>query len=313
MSASLAAPPKLQFFDSNGNPLVGGKIYTYAAGTTTPLAAYTDSTGTTPASNPIILDSRGECTLWLGAADYKIRLTTPADVQLWVVDNVTAVTLNLQNAQGILPVASGGTGESTAADAFDALKQPASAVYSGVVELATSAEVIAGTDTQRAVTPAGFMAANIVDGGSNTFSGTTSIQISSLVPSTAKRITLALDGVSTSGTSPVILQVGLAGPAWVTSGYTSVADNGYGTPAAYTTGLGIERTSAGSSSRRGVFTLLKQSSNSWLGTYVGTNGTDMCFGSGESPGAPTPVLYLRLTTVGGTDTFDAGAVRVYWE
>jgi len=58
--AVLAPQPKAQFFDANGSPLVGGKVYTYAAGTTTPLATYTDASAATPNTNPVILDSRGE-------------------------------------------------------------------------------------------------------------------------------------------------------------------------------------------------------------------------------------------------------------
>ena len=57
---SVSPTPKLQFFDLNGAPLSGGKLYTYAAGTTTPLASYTDSTGNIANTNPIILDIRGE-------------------------------------------------------------------------------------------------------------------------------------------------------------------------------------------------------------------------------------------------------------
>jgi hypothetical protein len=45
-----------QFFNNNGVPLAGGKIYTYAAGTTTPQATYTTNSGVTPHSNPIILN-----------------------------------------------------------------------------------------------------------------------------------------------------------------------------------------------------------------------------------------------------------------
>lgn len=86
--ANLPPPPKLQFFDANGNPLSGGKLYTYAAGTTTPLATYTDSSGGTPNTNPVILDSRGEANVWLGPASYKFKLTTSTDVELWTVDNV---------------------------------------------------------------------------------------------------------------------------------------------------------------------------------------------------------------------------------
>lgn len=86
--ATLTPSAKQQFFDANGNPLAGGKLYTYAAGTTTPLATYTDSSGGTPNTNPIILDSRGEANIWLGSAVYKFKLTTSTDVELWTVDNV---------------------------------------------------------------------------------------------------------------------------------------------------------------------------------------------------------------------------------
>jgi hypothetical protein len=66
MAAMLTPSPKVQFFDANGEPLVGGKLYTYAAGTSSPLATYTDSTGNTANANPVILDSRGEANVWLG-------------------------------------------------------------------------------------------------------------------------------------------------------------------------------------------------------------------------------------------------------
>ena len=87
-SANLAPVPKLQFFDANGNPLVGGKLFSYAAGTTTPLATYTDSSGSTPNTNPVILDSRGEASVWLGSALYKFALQNAAGVPIWTVDNV---------------------------------------------------------------------------------------------------------------------------------------------------------------------------------------------------------------------------------
>jgi hypothetical protein len=85
--AVIATPPKLQFFDNNGNPLVGGKLYSYAAGTTTPLATYSDYGGTLN-MNPVELDSRGEASVWLGSASYKFKLTTSTNVDVWTVDNV---------------------------------------------------------------------------------------------------------------------------------------------------------------------------------------------------------------------------------
>jgi len=94
--ASLSPTPKLQFFGSDGLPLVGGKLYTYAAGTTTPLASYTDHTGVTANTNPVILDSNGQANVWLPeTTSYKYVLKTSADVTLYTVDYVSVpVTTN---------------------------------------------------------------------------------------------------------------------------------------------------------------------------------------------------------------------------
>lgn len=61
-------------------------------------------------------------------------------------------------------IADGGTGQSTAALAFAALKQDATTSATGVVELATTAETVTGTDTTRAVTPSGIAGAQIFPG-----------------------------------------------------------------------------------------------------------------------------------------------------
>jgi len=87
-TSTLSPAPKLQFFDANGNPLVGGKLYSYAAGTTTPLATYTDNTATTTNTNPVILNSRGEAGVWLSSSFYKLKLTDSNDVEIWTVDNI---------------------------------------------------------------------------------------------------------------------------------------------------------------------------------------------------------------------------------
>ena len=82
-----------QFFDASGHPLAGGKIYSYLAGTSTAAATYTDSTGGTPATNPIILDSGGRADVWLSATAYKLVLKTSADVTVHTWDGLTAPTL----------------------------------------------------------------------------------------------------------------------------------------------------------------------------------------------------------------------------
>lgn len=356
-AASLTFSPKLQFFDASGNPLVGGKLYTYSAGTTSPLSTYTDQTGTVAAQNPIVLDSRGECSVWLSSAKYKFKLTTSADVEVWTVDYVNGSSLVLTDATGlpltsgvtgILPIANGGTNASSAAQAFSNIKQAATTTTSGVVELATSAETQTGTDTTRAVTPAGMasvvasttlpglvelatdaeaqtgtdatraitpaslLAANVV---ASTVTATTSgvaVALVGTIPSTAKRITVILDQVSTSGTSPVLVQLGTAGPAWVTSGYLSVADNAYGGATSQTAGFGIERTSSATGSRTGQLVLTKVTGNVWVAGYTGSNGTELCLGAGRVS-LTAALSNIRLTTVGGSDTFDAGQANLFWE
>lgn len=78
--------PKAQFFKSNGDPLSGGKIYTYEAGTTTAKDTYTDSTGDTANANPVILDSRGEASIWWDGV-YKVVVKDANDVTLYTLDN----------------------------------------------------------------------------------------------------------------------------------------------------------------------------------------------------------------------------------
>lgn len=90
--AVLTPAAKMQFFTADGEPLVGGKLYTYSAGTTTPQATYTDNTGGTANTNPVILDSRGEANIWLGGLIYKFKLADADDAEIWTVDYISAPT-----------------------------------------------------------------------------------------------------------------------------------------------------------------------------------------------------------------------------
>jgi hypothetical protein len=84
-----------QFFNNNGVILTGGKVYTYAAGTTTPQATYTSVSGATPHTNPIILDSAGRVPggeIWLANGQtYKFTIETSAAVLLGTYDNLTGI------------------------------------------------------------------------------------------------------------------------------------------------------------------------------------------------------------------------------
>lgn len=99
--ATLTPTPKMQFLDAEGKPLAGGKLYTYAAGTTTPQATYTTAGGTIANTNPIILDVRGEASVWLDVPYYKFKLTDANDVEVWTADNIGALaTLAMLAASG---------------------------------------------------------------------------------------------------------------------------------------------------------------------------------------------------------------------
>lgn len=89
MAVSLAPIAKQRFFDSNGDPLAGGKLYTYEAGTTTPKATYTDYTGGTPNANPVVLDANGEADVWISTGYYKFVLKNSSDVTQWTEDYVS--------------------------------------------------------------------------------------------------------------------------------------------------------------------------------------------------------------------------------
>jgi Pectate lyase superfamily protein len=88
-----------QFLDNSGNVLTGGKIFTYAAGTTTNQATYTTSVGNIPHSNPIILDASGRVPsggeIWLtdGLA-YKFILRDANDVLIATYDGITGINSN---------------------------------------------------------------------------------------------------------------------------------------------------------------------------------------------------------------------------
>ena len=90
------------FFGSTGLPLSGGLIYTYQAGSSTPLATYSDNGGSIPNTNPIVLNSAGQTPseVWMIAGySYKMQIQTSAGVIVQTLDNLYGI-----------PTSSGGGG-----------------------------------------------------------------------------------------------------------------------------------------------------------------------------------------------------------
>jgi len=99
----LALAPVLRVWDNSGNLAVGGSIFTYAAGTSTPQATYTDATGSTPQTNPVILNGRGEASIWVVPnQSYKFVAYDATGNLLWTTDNmITGISqLNLPGVVG---------------------------------------------------------------------------------------------------------------------------------------------------------------------------------------------------------------------
>jgi WD40 repeat protein len=136
-----------RFFDSNGVPLAGGKLYSYNAGTSVPLATYTDQTAATPNPNPVVLDSAGGAQIWITNAGYKLALTDSLGNAQWTVDQVYLIE---PGAVGSSQIANGAVGTAQlAAQAVTTSKIQTGAITTAL--LAASA-VVSGNIANGAVT-----------------------------------------------------------------------------------------------------------------------------------------------------------------
>lgn len=92
---TLTPLPQFQAFDNTGRPCTGCLLYSYVAGTSTPQATYTDSTGGTPNTNPVVLDAAGRADVWLGTAAYKLVLKTAGGLTIYSTDNILSSITSL--------------------------------------------------------------------------------------------------------------------------------------------------------------------------------------------------------------------------
>ena len=135
------------------------------------------------------------------------------------------------------------------------------------------------------------------------------------IPSWAKRITVAFSEVGTNGTNSVLVQLGDAG-GFETTGYVSTSvttDSGGGSAGLNTTDGFCWFTNNASYLNTGIVSIVKVGGNSWVASHAGKISTGNVVSGGGSKTLSDTLTQLRITTVNGTDTFDAGEINISYE
>jgi len=161
-------------------------------------------------------------------------------------------------------------------------------------------------------TNSGAVYNGIASGTAVTASGT-SVDFTS-IPSWVKRITVMFTGVSTNGSS--VIQVQLGNGSFVTSGYLSlaaeVAGGGVAT-SSITSGFGVDQAGSAAYSRSYNIVINNISGNTWVESHTGYQTTNRGSYGGGSLALSGTLDRVRITTVNGTDTFDAGSINILFE
>lgn len=173
--------------------------------------------------------------------------------------------------------------------------------------LTLSAPLVAGSNT--VTLPAATGTVSLLTQATSVSASGTSVDFTG-IPSWAKRITVMLAGVSTSGTSNILIQIGDSGGI-EDAGYLSTSDAS-GVIANSTSGFVI-RTASASNVMSGHMILTPINGNLWISSSVlKQNTTVVMAGAGDKTLSDT-LTQVRITTVNGTDTFDAGTINIMYE
>ena len=289
-----------QFFSNSGVPLAGGLLYTYAAGTTTPLATYTTAAGTTANSNPIVLNSAGrlDSEVWLTSTlTYKFVLKDSGGVTIATYDDIPGIGSVSGLTSGTSILSGNGSG------GFSNVVIGSNLSFVGGTLSATTGGSGAGTVTSVALTaPAAFT----VTGSPVTTTGTLALTYSGTpVPvssgGTGTSTLTANSVVLGNGTSAVqLVAPGTAGNVLVSDGTTWTSGPNAGTTTALA--IGTYCFARATSFPFGTIYPGNDISGSYLipsGTYnlvtysTTLPGTWRCMGFTDNGSSPT--LFLRIS------------------
>ena len=179
--------------------------------------------------------------------------------------------------------------------------------------LTVSAPLVAGSNTQTLVATTGTLAPVV----SATAQASTSGNVVDFtgIPSWVKRITVMLNGVSTNGTSPLNIQLGTGSTTYTATGYTGQASALAAVTTAMTTGFIASNNMVAANTQHGLVTICNVSGNIWAesGIVACQNNSNLLVVSGGSVSLAATLTAVRITTVTGTDTFDAGTINILYE
>jgi hypothetical protein len=255
-SGTLAPSPYLTVLDGNGSPVPGARIYTYAAGTTTPIATYTDAALSVANHNPIIADAAGRYTAYLiPGTGYLFDIQSSTGSSIDTVDNILGVpssasTIDIAGTAGVA-ITSGqtvylSTGTGGAPTAGKWYLADATNTYSStlpIVGVAVDSIALNGTGTIRlagAVSNPSVLGGSSLTVGNTYYVSTTPGSITTTAPANSKVV-----GLAQSSTSLVVsYQSPIALPLTVVNGGTgqSTLTSAYGVLAAGTSATGAVQT-----------------------------------------------------------------------
>jgi len=191
---------------------------------------------------------------------------------------------------------------------------PATAGSISSTYLASSLSLTSPTLSSPTINGTPVMGASIITSGTaqNSTSGT-SIDFTS-IPSWVKRITVMFNEVSSAGASMTLIQLGTGTTTYTTSGYLSTSVGAAASPgaASYTTGFGIRNDSA-SYVMSGHMVITNISGNIWISSHTTKVTTAICPVGAGSVTLGATLTAVRITSVNGTDTFDAGSINILYE
>jgi hypothetical protein len=317
-----------QFFTNTGAVLTGGKLYTYAAGTTTPAATYTSAAGVTFNTNPIILDAAGRVPssgeIWLtDGTQYKFVLKDVNDVLIASYDNITGINSNFLNFNALEEIQTATAGQTvfTLTNAYtpgtntlqvfvDGVNQYDGSSYAYTETSSTSVTFTAGLHVGALVkfSTAVTLSAGVTDASLVTYQPAGSGAVATTVQTKLRQTVSVMDfGADPTGTtdSTAAIQAAINNSSFVVIPFgtyrcdsTVVITSSYGTPKnVLSQGATLIRKSASSSNTTPVVQLLGS-----YGSFNGGNG--FVISENNSPSG--------VVALGQSDATTCNYTAIYW-